>query len=276
MRPIIVSVGPLANSSANNIATSQTPPAAGAVAATITAGNASIVVANTAVAGDIVTFTSTGIFPANIYPNTNYYVSATGLSSAHLQVSGNFGGAVIVPGTGGTGTPSVVFTTNPGLNGSLVNSYGVVVLDTPRRILITTTDTTTKFTINGTSPSGSLLTETFVVAGGATYSVLDYATVTSITTNQQPTAALTIGTNGVASSPWARLDEWANTQVTIQCDVSGNCNYTVQSSMDDPNSIYGTAVAPAAMTWIASNDLTVVGATTAQQSNWFLRRYSRA
>ena len=267
MRPIIVSVGPLANASPNNIATSQTPPAAGAVTATITSGNPSIVVANTAVAGDIVTFTG-AVLPAGLQYNFPYFVSSTGLSSAALQVSASYGGAIITPGAGQSGTQSVVFTTNPGLNGTLVNSAGVAVLDTPRRILITTTDTTTTFTITGTSPTGSLLTESFLVVGGATYSALDYATVTSITTNQQPTAALTIGTNGIASSAWVRLDEWANTQVTIQCDVTGNVNYTVQSSMDDPNSVYGTAVLPAAVDWIATNDLTVVGATTSEQSNF--------
>lgn len=184
MRPITVSVGPLAAASANNIALSQTPAGAGALT----------------------------------------------------------------------------------LNGSLVVK-GVAVLDTPRRVLITTADTTHTFTITGTTPTGALLTESFLVAGGATYSQLDYATVTSITISGAATGAVTVGTNGIASTPWVRLDEWANTQVSIQCDVTGTVNYTVQSTLDDPNSATNP-VLPSAVDWIATNDTNAVNATASLQTNY--------
>jgi len=179
MRPITVSVGPLAAASANNIALSQTPGAAGAMT----------------------------------------------------------------------------------LNGSLVKA-GVATLDNPRRVLITTADTTTKFTINGCSPTGTALTETFLIVAGATYSQLDYAKVTSITVNQGATAAVTVGTNGIASTPWVRFDEWAKPQVSIQCNASGTVNYTLQVSNDDPNSPWvSPPVLPSAMTWLNTNDPAAVGAT---------------
>src|ERR1017187_9487104 len=78
------------------------------------------------------------------------------------------------------------------LNGSLVAS-GIAILDNTRRVLITTADTTTLFTVTGTTPTGSGLSESFKVAAGASYSTQDFKTVTSITTNQGTTAAVTVG-----------------------------------------------------------------------------------
>lgn len=184
MRPVTVSVGPLAAASANNIALSQTPAGAGAMT----------------------------------------------------------------------------------LNGSLVTA-GIATLDNPRRVLITTADTTTKFTITGTTPTGAVLTETFLVTGGATYSQLDYKTVTSITVNQGTTAAVTVGTNGIASTPWVRFDDYAPAPVSIQCTVSGTVNYTVQQTMDDPNSATNPVV-PSAVTWVATSDTAAVGATGTVQTNY--------
>ena len=117
MRPVTVSVGPLAAAVANNIALSQTPGAAGAVT----------------------------------------------------------------------------------LNGSLVTG-GIATLDNPRRVLITTADTTTVFTVTGTTPTGSVITESFKVVAGSSYTKLDYKTVTSITVNQGTTAALTVGTRYSSSA----------------------------------------------------------------------------
>src|ERR1700676_2025471 len=184
MRPITVSVGPLAAASANNIALSQTPAGAGALI----------------------------------------------------------------------------------LNGSLVVG-GVAILDNPRRILITTADSTHIFTVNGLTPTGAALSETVAANGTSAFTAQAFARVTSITINGAATAAVTVGTNGVASTPWARMDEWANTQVSIQIDVTGSVNYTVQSTLDDPNSPTNP-VAPSAVTWITTNDTNVVGAATSLQTNY--------
>lgn len=184
MRPITVTVGPLAAASANNIATSQTPGAAG--------------------------------------PLT--------------------------------------------LNGSLV-AKGVAVMDNPRRVLITTADTTHTFTISGTTPTGTLQSETVTSGGTNVQSMLDYATVTSIVISGAATGAVTVGTSGVASSPWVRLDEWANSQTSIQCNANGTVNYTVQSTLDDPNSATNP-VAPSAVQWVPSNDTNAVNATGTVQTNF--------
>lgn len=184
MRPITATVGPLAAASANNIALSQTPGAAGALT----------------------------------------------------------------------------------LNGSLVTA-GVAVLDNPRRVLITTADTTHTFTVTGATPTGSVISEVVGPITTSAATAQDFKTVTSVTINGAATAAVTVGTNGIASTPWVRLDEWANPPVSIQCNASGTVNYTVQSTNDDPNSPTNP-VLPSAMTWIATNDTNAVGATGSVQTNY--------
>lgn len=184
MRPITATVGPLAAASANNIALSQTPGAAGALT----------------------------------------------------------------------------------LNGSLVVA-GIAVLDNPRRVLITTADTTHTFTVTGATPTGSVISEVVGPITTNAYTVQDFKTVTSVTINAAATAAVTVGTNGIASTPWVRLDEWAQPPVSIQCDVTGTVNYTVQSTNDDPNSPTDP-VLPSATTWISTNDTNAVGATAAVQTNY--------
>lgn len=184
MRPITATVGPLAAASANNIALSQTPGAAGALT----------------------------------------------------------------------------------LNGSLVIA-GVAVLDNPRRVLITTADTTHTFIVTGATPTGSVISEIVGPITTSAFTAQDFKTVTSVIINGAATAAVTVGTNGIASTPWVRLDEWANPPVSIQCNVTGTVSYTVQSSNDDPNSPTDP-VLPSAMTWIATNDTNAVNATGSVQTNY--------
>lgn len=152
------------------------------------------------------------------------------------------------------------------LNGALATG-GVATLSSPQRIKITTADTTTTFTVVGTTPTGSLLTETLIAVGGSATSTLDYSTVTSIKVNQGTTAAVTVGTSGIGSTPWVRTDEWADSNVSIQCDVTGTVNYTVQASNDDPNSPTNP-VLPQNVTWIPSNDPQAVAATTSILTNY--------
>lgn len=80
---------------------------------------------------------------------------------------------------------------------------------------------------------------------------------------------LTVGPNASAATRvMARMDDWASPNISIQCTVSGTVNYTVQSSLDDPNDPTNP-VAPASMTWVSSSDTNVVGATSTQQTNYF-------
>jgi len=168
MRPITVSVGPLAAASANNIALSQTPGAAG----------------------------------------------------------------------------------NLTLNGSTVVG-GVAILDTPRRVLFTTTadETAKTFVVTGTTFGGQTVSETVKGVNNSTVAtVLDYATITSIAVSAALAGAITVGTNGVAGSPWVRLDDWALPNLNIQAIVVGTINYTIQQTYDDPNSPTNP-VSPANVTW---------------------------
>ena len=156
------------------------------------------------------------------------------------------------------------------LNGSTV-AGGVAVLDKPRRVLLTVTanESGNTFTIFGTNWSGALISETIVgpSAAGTAQSVLDYATVTRISISSNAVGALTVGTNGVASSPWVALDHWALAQVAIQCNANGAVNYTVQSTLDNPNGSL-TGVTPASVVWINSSDTGAVGASSSIQTNF--------
>jgi len=161
-------------------------------------------------------------------------------------------------------TPTSALT----INGALATS-GVAYLLTPRRVLITTTgnETGKNFTITGTNQSGNVIREILAgVNNTTTQSVLDYFTVTSITISAAAAAALTVGTSAVGGSPWVRMDEWALSSVSIQCNVSGTVNYTVQQTLDDPNNPT-SPVDPSLITWMNSADATLVGASTNIQSN---------
>lgn len=159
-----------------------------------------------------------------------------------------------------SGTP-LTLTANP------------VVLDTPRRVLLTTGSEAAPRTlvITGTNWSGATISETLNVPAatiGTVTSVLDYKTVSSAApAGGGYTAAVTVGTNGVAASPWVRLDEWAMPQVALQCVVSGVANYTIQETLDNPNSLTNV-VTPDQVTWSPSADAAVVGASTTQLSSF--------
>lgn len=155
------------------------------------------------------------------------------------------------------------------LNGSLVSS-GVAILDTTRRVAITSNnvDNDKYFTITGTSASGNIQTETLLGPDTATvYTSLDFKTVTSVVASATVTGNITVGTNGVASSPWVMFDPYSFPQIALQCDVTGSVNYTVQQTLDDPNSSTNP-VAPSAVVWINNPTAGLVGASTDQQGSY--------
>lgn len=180
---------------------------------------------------------------------------------------------------------AIALSQTPGAAGALTlngadASGGVATLDHPRPVLITTTgdEHTKSFVLTGTDWAGSPISETItgIPSGTAQASVLSYATVARVTISAAAAGALTVGTNGVASSPWVRLDEWATPSTVIQINVVGTVNYTVQLSMDDPNSPTNP-VAPNAMTWINAPDLNIVGQTAVAQSVLpFIPTFARA
>jgi len=161
-------------------------------------------------------------------------------------------------------TPTVGALT---LNGALVSS-GVATMDTPRRVLITTTanESAKTFTVTGTDWNGSPAVEVVTGPNATTgYTNLDFRTVTSIVISATAAGSLTVGTNGVASSMWVRLDEWALPQTAVQCTATGTVNYTVQTTMQDPNSPT-SPVSPYLVVWNSSLDSNAVAATASVQS----------
>lgn len=80
---------------------------------------------------------------------------------------------------------------------------------------------------------------------------------------------MTVGPNaaGGATSNIVRTDDWAPSLISIQCNVTGTVNYTVQSSLDDPNDPT-SPVALGSMTWVSSSDTAAVGATGTIQTNF--------
>lgn len=154
------------------------------------------------------------------------------------------------------------------LNGALV-SGGVAVLDSPRRVLLThgNEGSARTLVVTGADFYGMTITETLAVpSGGAgtVYTTLDYKTVTSLVpAGSGWTAAVTVGTNTIASSRPVFLDTagWPNT--LLQVTVSGTVNYTVQQSADDPN-----VVGLANVNWFPHPDSAFVAATAGAQTNY--------
>jgi len=155
------------------------------------------------------------------------------------------------------------------INGALA-SGGVATLDTARRVLITPTgnESANTFTIVGTNASNMPQTE--VISGlnaTAFYTNLDFKTVTSIALASNAAAAITVGTNNVASSSWVRLDDYALSQTAIQATVSGTVTYSIQQTLQDPSSPTNP-VNPYSVVWLNTNNTAGVNASTTIQSSY--------
>lgn len=122
--------------------------------------------------------------------------------------------------------------------------------DVARRILLTYGNEGSARTllVTGTNGSGNPITETLAVpsgAGGTVATSQDFLTVTSLLpAGGGWTAAVTVGTNGVASTIWKTLDIFQAGDTTFNAVVNGTVNYTVQYTLDDPNNILGNANVP--------------------------------
>lgn len=256
MIPVVVTVGPLAAASANNISTSQTPTSGrGLVLNGTLASKASQFTASAS--GNVLTVTalaSGAVVPGQV-----------------LNGAGVIAGTVITglgTGAGGTGT----YIISPAQTTSSTTIYGdvVVTMDNPRQVLLTTTanETTRTFTIIGTDWAGNPITEVVTGVNNSTVaSVLSYQKVISIVISGTAAGALTVGTNGVGYSPWVRLDGWANPVISKQCVITGTVNYTVQQSWDDPNSSTNP-VSPSAMTWFNDPDFNFISQIGNASGTW--------
>lgn len=307
-RAIVISAGPLAAASANNIATSQKAAISGAnvlvLDGTTTDAASTGVCASqspTAAAG----FTLNGTYATTdkiagfggTDPNAQasivrlpaqrniYFTCAADESAKTVTITGTqygpntFGQGIVVSETLTLANTSKVCsakTYNTIISISIssnsagaitVGMNGVATLDNARRVLFTPAgnDASLTYTITGTDWTGSnVISETVsgVANPSTTYTVLDYKTITSITTSGAVASTMTVGTNQICSSPWARLDEFASMAPTsIQVDGSGTVNWTVQGSLNDPNST-SNPVAKASMNWINHPDPSLVANST--------------
>lgn len=116
---------------------------------------------------------------------------------------------------------------------------GVAVLDVQRRVLITCDgdESANTFTITGFDARGSAVLQTVTgVNAGTVATTVSFLTVTSVTIANNADDAVKVGTNGVADSNWVRFDDFAPNYISVNVVVSGTVNYTVQTTLDDPNS----------------------------------------
>lgn len=257
MRPITVSVGPLATASANNICTSQTPGGIGSLALNGTLASYG--------------FVGTGAISGNVLTVS---VATSGALSIGAGVSGagiRAGTIIIGLGTGIGGVGTYILNIAQTFSSGTIYGNAVVTLDTPRRVQITTVgnESAKTFTIIGTGTNG-ISAQSEIVTGpnaGTAYTNLDFATVTSIEISAAAAGAITVGTNTIASSPWVRFDEYTLSQTAIQCTLTGAATYTVQQTLQDPNSPTNP-VLPYQVAFINTSDTAAVNAAVSLQTSY--------
>lgn len=282
MRPVVVSVGPLAAADDNGIIESQTPAGAGQLAlnGVLTDFSAdSIAVAQTlAGAGDLALTDSRVYLAGNQYIVINSIGDDTGVTFTITGVAlGNVGvSETITGGNGGfvVSTKQYSQIISIAADGATaddveVGTWSAATLDAARRVLFTFAgaDAGKTLTITGTDRYGNPISENVSGASAGTSStVQDFKTVTSVSISAAAAGAIIVGTSSVAASDWVRFDDWTQNMLSIQANVSGTVNYTVQSTLDDPNSPTDPVSVPA-ITWFTSNDTNLSGQTVARQSN---------
>ena len=119
-----------------------------------------------------------------------------------------------------------------------------VVLDTQRRVQVTYGNEAAARTVvvTGTSQSGTVISETLSIVAGQAGTVAtqqDFLTVTQVMPGGGGwTAAATVGTNGVGSSPWLSVSTAVSpVNFGVTCVVTGGVNYSVEYTNDNPNGI---------------------------------------
>lgn len=291
MQAKTVSVGPVTAAVANQVCASQTPYAGQMV---INGAGASFSINNVAAsqdpsgAGNLTLAATAGSFGS---PRYIYITSASDDTSITFTVYGygSNGSPLIETLTGANAKARVSVNQFIGITRIAVsgNSGSVQVGSfssasftggTSRQVTVTPVgdESSNTFVVTGTDANGNVISES--IAGknaSASTSVAYFKTVTSVTLANNAANAITVGMTNTASSPWVRFDDFAPSNISIQCNVFGSATYTVQSSLDDPDDPI-SPVAAGSMTWVDSSDTDVVGAGATKQSNYlFAPKYAR-
>lgn len=292
MQAIRISVGPVTAAVTTQVADSQTPNAGQLV---LNGAGANFFIANIAAsqdpagAGNLTLVSSPVTLPllSFVYITSPLNDSAFTFTITGLDVNGKNQSEVV---TGGnikavvttrqfTVVSNVAVSGNSGA-GVQVGSFSGATFTgaTTRQVTITSAgnDSVNTFVVTGTGPNNEVISETITGPNTATVTTTAYfRTVTSVTISGNAVAAITVGMTNTASSRWVRFDDFAPSNISLQCSVSGSATYTVQSTLDDPNDPFNP-VLPGAVTWVSTSDTNVVAATTTQQSNFlFAPRYAR-
>jgi hypothetical protein len=258
MRPITVTVGPVANPGSPTALAGSSTPIAGQVLLNATppgGSTASTFVGTGTVAGDLLSVTAT--------------VSGGVVPGSRLMGAGVPANCVIVGAEPDTPNTWVI---NPAATAPLTSRQfrcnAVSTLDAPRQVLITNTEPAgNSFTVTGTNEDGQQITDTMVTNGGNLTTALNFATVTQVAIAAAAANPLSVGTTSTAESRWVNFDPWALGAISKQCVVAGAATYTVQITNDDPMSPTNP-VAPDQVTWANDPDPNFVGATANQFGYW--------
>lgn len=167
------------------------------------------------------------------------------------------------------------------LNGAYVNpGSGIAIMPNATAVRVTISgagnNSGVNFTVTGTNQNNSLTIETIPGPNNGTVTTTNYfLTVSSVTVSAPVDGEISVGSSVQASSAWVNFDTWSLSQTSIQVDVLGIANYTVQQTLDDPNSPYAP-VPPLEMQWINHPDVNLVNGTSTAQSNYgYVPAYSR-
>lgn len=291
MQPITVSVGPVTAAVTNQVVLSQTPNAGQLVlngaGATFSINNIAIT-QNPTGASNLTLVSS----PVTLGQASFVYITSVGNDTAFaftitgLDVNGRPLTEVLTGGNAKAvvSTQRFIVVSNVAVNGNAgevqVGSFSGATFTgaTARQVTITSAgnDSVNTFVVTGTGPNNEATSETITGPNTATVTTTSYfKTVTSVTISGNAVAAITVGMTATASSRWVRFDDFAPSNISIQCSVAGSATYTLQSTLDDPNDPFNP-VAPSTVVWVSTSDTNVVAATTTQQSNFlFAPRYVR-
>jgi hypothetical protein len=266
----IVLNGAAGSFSANSICQSQTPGGAGALTL-----NGSLVSGGVAYLGQNQRIYITGGSneSAKTFAVVGTKLTPLGLTSVTETITGPNASTVSSINQYYT---IISITASAGTTGAItVGQYGTATLDVARQVLFTPAgaDSGITYTISGTDVSGTAISETVTGVNNPSTAVttLSYLTITSLSTSGAVASTMTVGTNGVAHSPWVMFDAYsASAPISIQCTASGTVNYTVQQTLDNPTSLGNTTIygRPDLVTWVNHPDTNLVSATGTVQGNY--------
>lgn len=155
------------------------------------------------------------------------------------------------------------------INGNAA-SGGVVNFPAPRRLVVRGMDSASEgiiITVTGEDETGGPQVENFrILVQNTDYTgKLEFQTVTEVRANIGGIGTVEVGTSGIVGSNWARLDTWAIGPTLVQINSTGSANYTLQTTLDDPNSATNP-IDSDDVRWFPSSDTNVVNATGSKQT----------